>query len=121
MKSSDEIRISELRVSCHIGVPEQERAQSQELNLSATMYPVESAEPLNDAIERTVNYYEVSLRMESVAQEKPRKLIETLAEDLAEMILREFAVCAVKIEIEKFILPQARCVSVVISRQLSDI
>ena len=50
------------------------------------------------------------------ASKHPRKLVETLAEDLAEMILSEFAVREVTIEIEKFILPDTESVGVAVTR-----
>ena len=120
MRETDQILIQGLRISCHIGVPDDERAQAQELRVNVTLFPVASSEPLNDDIDRTVDYYAVSLRLEAAAQENPRKLIETLAEDFAELILAEFAVSAVTIEIEKFILPNTRCVGVMITRDYSS-
>lgn len=116
MKQTDQIFIRGLQISCHIGVPDAERAQSQNLLVNVTLSPVSSAAPLNDDIGRTIDYYAVSLRLEEVAKEKPRKLIETLAEDFADVVLSEFPVSAVTIEIEKFILPNTRCVGVMLTR-----
>ena len=57
------------------------------------------------------------LRINEVACESNHvKLIETLAEDLAAMILADFHVAEVSIEIEKFILPNTQCVGVAITR-----
>lgn len=120
MKDTDQILINDLQLRCHIGVPDEERVQSQELLVSVTLYPKASKSPLQDDISRTVDYYAVSLRLEEVACEKPRKLIETLAEDFATTVLREFSVSRVSIEIKKFILPNTRCVGVIISRDTED-
>lgn len=117
MKSSDQIFIRGLKVSCHVGVPDEERAEAQELLINTTFSPFESEGSLNDNIAGTIDYYAVSVRIGEVASEKPRKLIETLAEDFAEMILSEFAVSTVTIEIEKFIMPNTRCVGVNITRR----
>lgn len=121
MKSSDKIIIRGLSLSSHVGVPDDERAQSQELRVHVTLFPEPSQQPLDDDIERTVDYYAVSLRLEEVAKEKPRKLIETLAEDMAATVLAEFSVSAVSIEIEKFILPNTHHVGVLITRDRRDI
>ena len=121
MKSSDKIIIRGLSLSSHVGVPERERAESQQLRINVTLFPVPSKKPLDDDIERTVDYYAVSLRLEDVAKEKPRKLIETLAEDMASTVLAEFAVSAVIIEIEKFILPNTDNVGVLIKRDRQDV
>jgi dihydroneopterin aldolase len=120
MKSSDQIIIRGLRISCHIGVPDEERAHSQDLLVNVTLFPVESTQPLEDDIQRTVDYYAVALRLEAIAKEKPRKLIETLAEDFVSAVFAEFSVSAVTIEIEKFILPNTQCVGVLITRDRKD-
>lgn len=120
MKDTDQILITDLQLRCYIGVPDEERAQSQELLVSVTLYPEASKSPLQDDISRTVDYYAVSLRLEELAREKPRKLIETLAEDFAFAVLREFEVSKVTIEIKKFILSNTRSVGVVISRDTQD-
>jgi dihydroneopterin aldolase len=44
------------------------------------------------------------------------KLIETLAVDLAQMILEDFGPRRVTVEVKKFIIPQARQVSVRVAR-----
>ena len=110
-----------LQISCYLGVPDEERAKSQDILVHVTLFPHESLEPLDDDIDRTVDYYAVSLRLESVAHEKPRKLIETLAEDFADVVLTEFPVSAVRIEIEKFILPNTHHVGVLITRNQKDL
>ena len=120
MKETDQILIQDLRIRCHVGVPDEERAQSQELWVSVTLFPEACLEPLQDDIDRTVDYYAVSLRLEALAKGKPRKLIETLAEDFAKVVLAEFSVSAVTIEIKKFILPNTRSVGVLITRDQND-
>ena len=117
-ESNNQIFIRGLKVTCHIGVPDEERAESQELLLNITMAPKVTAEdiPLNDNISRTIDYHAVAIRAEEISLHHPRKLIETLSEDIAHAILDEFAVAAVTVEIEKFILPNTRCVGVVTTR-----
>ncbi len=116
--SNDQIFIRGLKVACHIGVPDEERAQSQELLIHITMAPVICADapPLNDDIARTIDYHAVAVRVEAIAVERPRKLIETLSEDIATAVLAEFPLAAITVEIEKFILPNTRCVGVVTTR-----
>ncbi|NWK54323.1 dihydroneopterin aldolase [Verrucomicrobiaceae bacterium N1E253] len=121
MRQSDQIVIKDLRIACHVGVPDEELAKSQELEVSVTMFPLAQSGPINDDIDRTVDYYAVSLRLEEEAQKKPRRLIETLAEDLAQVILNEFAVFAVTLEIKKYILPNTRYVGVTVTRSQGDL
>lgn len=101
----DTIIIKGLEVPLHIGVPDEERANPQILKLHLELVPSNGFSGLNDNIEKAVNYYEVSLLVKELAAERPRKLIETLAEEVADMILAKFAVEELVLEIEKFILP----------------
>lgn len=116
MEQNDVIIIRELRVRTHIGVPDEERATPQELLVNVELSPEIVGQSVADDISRTVDYHAVVLRLEALAAERPRKLIETLAEEMAAVVLDEFAVVRVVIEIEKFILPQTRCVGVRITR-----
>lgn len=123
MQSTDQIFIREQRVTCHVGVPDEERAQAQELVISTSFSPSALSDAkggqgeLDDDIASTIDYHAVSVRIDQVAAERPRKLIETLAEDLACMVITEFGVSSVTIEIEKMILPNTRSVGVVITRK----
>lgn len=101
----DTILVKGLEVPLHIGVPDEERAMPQVLKIHLELVPQNGFSGLNDDIEKTVNYYEVSLRVKELAAERSRKLIETLADEVCAMILAEFAVLEVTLEIEKFILP----------------
>ncbi|MDB6028133.1 MAG: Dihydroneopterin aldolase, partial [Verrucomicrobiales bacterium] len=44
------------------------------------------------------------------------KLIEKLASDIAETILKDFKVARVSVEVKKFIIPEAKFVSVKLTR-----
>jgi dihydroneopterin aldolase len=120
MKEEDQIFIRGQKVSCHIGVPEEERAETQELIIHTRFSSSRSSQSFDDQIDQTVDYHAVYLRINEVAASKPRQLIETLAEDLASMILAEFQVAEVSIEIEKFILPNTKCVGVAITRRKTN-
>ena len=116
----DLVRIKRLLISTHIGVPDEERAEAQELCVSVLMGPKVKFEDLNDEIEGGVDYYQVSLRIKELAAEKPRKLIETLATDIAEMIMKHFAVVFVEVDVEKYILDDAQHVGVTIRREVES-
>ena len=109
---TDTIEIRKLRVTTHIGVPDEERAAPQELLLSIVMTPQASFRHLGDDINQTVDYYAVSLELEALAAEKPRKLIETLAADVADHLLSHHPLRRVDVLVEKFILPNTECVAV---------
>jgi len=110
------VKLRGLEVATFIGVPDEERAEQQTLKVDVDMYPQLGFRELNDEIEGGVDYYQVSLRIKSLALEKPRKLIETLAVDIADMVKADFAVEGVRVEIEKFILPDTDSVGVEVVR-----
>lgn len=113
----DTILVKGLEVPLHIGVLDEERANPQVLKLHLEMVPSNGFSGLDDDIEKTVNYYEVSLRVKELAADRPRKLIETLGDEICAMILSEFAVLEVTLEIEKFILPDTDFVGLRMQRQ----
>ena len=113
---ADTIHIAELELSVHIGVPEEERVAPQRLTVNLTLQPRRDFRALEDAIENTVDYFTLSRAVQALARERPRKLIETLAEEIAMLILERFAVRAVEVELRKYILPDTAYVAVRLSR-----
>ncbi len=114
----DQIIIRGLRFSSRIGVPDEERAEPQTLRVHLTM-EVERF-PQEDEIIGTVDYKAVADRVVALAGAGERKLIETLAQEIAGTVLGEFAVSKVRVEIEKKILRETDWVGVVIERSSSE-
>jgi FolB domain-containing protein len=112
----DTIEIRRLRVSTHIGVPEEERAASQTLLVTLRMTPSQNFDGLADEISRTIDYYQVSLEIQSLAAARPRHLIETLATDIADHLLVNHPLSRVAVSIEKHILADTECVAVHLER-----
>ena len=110
----DRIAIQDLTVFCHVGVSDAERANPQRLALTVEMDHDFSL--IGDALERTIDYQALSQRLLDFGRGRSWKLIETLAVELAEMILREFKPLRVTVEVKKFIIAQARHVSVRVTR-----
>lgn len=117
MNLEEEIEIRRLAVETHIGVPDEERANSQTLWITARMRPSQGFHGLQDKVENTVDYYEVSQCLTELAAKKPRRLIETLATEIAELLLLSYPLSSVDVEVEKRILPNAESVSVRIRRE----
>jgi len=112
----DIIEIRRLQVKTFIGVPDEERADPQTLLVTLRMTPSQGFDGLDDEITRTIDYYAVSLEIEALALSKPRRLIETLATDIASHLLTRHPLTKVAISIEKHILPNTECVAVHIER-----
>ena len=90
----------------------------QTVRVSAALTLKKSFRGIEDDLSRTVHYYAVSQVLRKVAAEGERKLIETLAEDLANAVLKFRDVKKVTLEVEKFIIPNCGSVSVEITRSL---
>ncbi|MEO6969920.1 MAG: dihydroneopterin aldolase [Chthoniobacterales bacterium] len=118
MQSKDEIRIEELELMTHVGVPDEERAQPQRLTVSLTLQPRTHFGDLGDDLVRTIDYAAVCETVRSFVVGRRDKLIETLAHEMAEHLLRSFALARVELELRKFILPETRYVAVRIVREL---
>jgi len=114
---SDIIFISNLELLAHIGITAEERAEPQRLTVSITLQPKRDFSNLKDRIENAVDYASVCGRVRSLASIFAKNLVETLAAEIALMLLDEFAVDAVEIELRKYILPETEYVAVKIRRE----
>jgi len=106
------LSLVDLELLCHIGVPQEERAHPQKLLCTATV-PVPNLKKAaqTDDIQHTLNYFNLSQLLRQTAQAKERKLIETLAHDLAQVTFQHFPSPWIEIELKKFILPETRHIS----------
>ena len=114
--SHDLITLQEVQVRYHVGVPDAERARAQSLRITVRMGLATRRAAQSGDLRHTVDYHQVYRRLLAFGRKRRWKLIETLAEDIATMILMEFGVKTVAVEVRKFILPKARWVSICISR-----
>jgi dihydroneopterin aldolase len=109
------ISIVDLEVLYRVGVPDTERAQPQRLLLTVEMESDFSKAAKTDSIADTIDYFAVSLLLLKFGEGRSWKLIEKLAADIADVILSEFKPQSVTVEVKKFVIPQARYVSVSMS------
>jgi dihydroneopterin aldolase len=108
----NKISIVDLEVHYRVGVPEAERAQAQRLLLTVEMDADFTAAAKSDVIGDTIDYFAVTRRLLKFGEGREWKLIEKLASDIAEMILKDFKPKGVSVEVKKFVIPQAKWVSV---------
>ena len=112
----DKIIITDLEVSYRVGVTEQERALPQRLLLTVEMSHDFKTAATRDNLAETIDYAAVSERLLHFGDDSHWELIETLATDLAAMILEDFSPKQVSVEVKKFSIPQARHVAVRVTR-----
>jgi dihydroneopterin aldolase len=116
----DVVRLEQIELLAHIGVPEDERSRPQRLTISVTFWPMKQAAELNDDIGEAVNYAELCVELRKFVASRRDRLIETLADALARQLLESFAVRRVTIELRKYILPAVEFVSVTVTRERSS-
>ncbi len=117
--NTDKISIVDLEVFYRVGVPDAERAQPQRLLLTVEMESDFSAAAKSDGIADTIDYFAVTQRLLKFGDGKSWKLIEKLAADITDTILAEFKPSGVTVEVKKFVIPQAKFVSVSLSKRRS--
>jgi len=110
------ISIVDLEVFYHVGVPDAERAQAQRLLLTVEMESDFTAAAKSDGIADTIDYFAVTQRLLKFGEGREWRLIEKLVSDIADTVLKEFKPASVSVAVKKFIIPQARYVSVAITK-----
>jgi dihydroneopterin aldolase len=118
--SPDQVCVEQLEVSARVGITDGERAQPQRLSVSLTMYPRRPLVDLGDDIRNTIDYSEVCAETREFVRNRTDKLIETLADRLAEHLLQRFAIKRITIEIRKFVVPDAKFVAVTLTRVAAE-
>ena len=115
-ESDDRIHIEQFKIVARVGVSESERARSQRVAVSITIWLRFQADDLGDDLMKTVDYSKLCQEAKKFVQGRADKLIETLADALAEHLLRKFAIRRVTVELRKFVLKGADYVSVTVNR-----
>jgi dihydroneopterin aldolase len=119
--SADTITLADLEVRYRVGVPDAERAEPQRLLLTVEMRRDFTRAAASDDLRETIDYYAVSRRLLALGEGRSWKLIETLAADIAALVLADFGAEAVTVEVKKFIIPEARHVSVRVTRERATV
>jgi 7,8-dihydroneopterin aldolase/epimerase/oxygenase len=117
----DKIYITGLAVDCVVGVWEWERQVTQTIVLDIEMAADIRRAAASDHIDDTVDYKQVSKRLQSFVAESKFQLVETLTERIAEIIVREFGVSWVMVKLNKQgALRGSRDVGIRIERRAED-
>src|SRR5450432_4161524 len=112
----DKIIIKDLEVDARIGVTESERAQAQRLLITVEMERDLTEAGRRDAEAFTTRYDIVADMIRKMVTERPRKLVEAVAHEIAEAILTRQMAHAVTVEVKKFSIPRSQYVSIQIRR-----
>ncbi|HEY3326782.1 MAG TPA: dihydroneopterin aldolase [Novimethylophilus sp.] len=113
----DIIFLQEVKIQTVLGVPEWERMRPQTVVLDIELAMPHSRSCQTDAIEDTIDYGQIVARIRQQLAEKSFRLVEALAEDVAQLVIREFGTPWIKVRVAKpSILPDVKQLGVVIER-----
>ncbi len=117
----DIVFIKQLQVDTVIGVYDWEKTIKQRLLLDLRLSTDQRAAANRDDIRLTVDYAVVSEKVIALITAEPIELIETVAERVAQLLLREFAISQVEVTVSKpGAVAQAATVGVQITRFASE-
>lgn len=83
----DAVHINGIRLGCRVGVPASERRRRQPVSLDLTLETDLIKAGLSDDLRDAVDYQEVERRARSAAEGTSFKLLERLAEEVAQAVL----------------------------------
>src|SRR5215831_9827947 len=110
------ITIADLEVSYCVGVTDFERSRPQRLLVTVDLNFDFASASVSDRVEKTINYQEVANDLLKYGDGRNWKLLERLVANMADHILARYKPQSVTVEIKKFTIPQARYVSVSLTR-----
>jgi dihydroneopterin aldolase len=114
----DIIYLHDLRIDTIIGIYDWERRLRQTVILDIDMAADIRRAAATDSIDDTLNYKAVAKRLIAFVGDSEFQLVETLAERVAEIVLREFQVGWVRVRVNKQgAVRGARDVGVIIERR----
>ena len=114
----DAIQIRDLRIETLIGIHKRERHVAQTVSIDLEIGLPGTAVFKSDKVADTIDYEQVALRIRALAADGHYRLVETLAERIARLLLEEFGAPWVKVSVAKIgILANAKFVGVTIERK----
>lgn len=97
---TDQLILHDIRFTCPCGVFPEERQRGMDYRADLTLHLDLQPAGQSDDLARTVDYARVADTVLAVAK-KERHLVENLAEDVADAILRDYPVAAITVKMTK--------------------
>ncbi len=101
MSELDKLRIRELRVRARVGVTREERRLPQEIVVTVTLHADLARSCRSDSLRDTVDYKAVKKAILAECESKSFKLIERMAQRIADLALSEPRVKRVDVVVQK--------------------
>jgi dihydroneopterin aldolase len=114
----DAILIRDLRVEALIGIHKRERHVKQTLSIDLDIGVPGTAVFASDKVSDTIDYEQVALKIRELAGSGHFRLVETVADRVATLLLKDFGAPWAKVSVAKIgVLPNAKFVGVTIERK----
>ena len=121
MIKKDRIYVEDLRVKGTIGIFDWEKKIKQEISLSYEIDHDNFSASKEDKIEATTDYKTITKKIISFIEENKFELVETFAEKITEMVIKDFDVNWIKLRVSKpGALRFSKDVGVIIERTSKD-
>ncbi|MEP6755816.1 MAG: dihydroneopterin aldolase [Chthonomonadales bacterium] len=101
MKNSDLILIEQIEFYAFHGASDEEQSVGHRYSVDVELSVDTTVAGVSDAIADTINYSHVSKRIVLIGTTEQYRLLERLAARLAEVVLGEFSVNAVRLRVKK--------------------
>lgn len=112
----DKLIIKDLVAQCRIGAFEWEQANPQNIWIDLELAIDAAKAATQDDLQQAIDYGWLVTSVKQHVQHKPFRLLETLAEELASLILKTFSVSQVTVRVKKRSLPGIDFAAVEITR-----
>ena len=114
----DRLIISDLTASCHLGVTDEERAHPQTVWIDLELGVQTQEAARSDDVGKSVDYAQLVQAVKMWVEGKSYRLLETMADEVATLVLSRFKTSRVDVRIKKRALPGIDFAAVEISRPL---
>lgn len=109
--------IRDLVIDCSIGIYTHEKEHEQRVRINLDLAVGEGDQVINDDIRNVISYEDMAKGIEAIIAEGHINLVETLAENIANMCLQDQRVFSARVRVEKLdIIAAAESVGVEIER-----
>ena len=121
MLKGDKIYIEDLRVKATIGIFDWEKKIKQEVSISYEIPHDNKKAAAEDIIEATTDYKTITKTIIAFVEGNKFELVETFAEKIAEMVIKDFKVEEIRLRVSKpGALRFSKDVGVIIERSATD-
>ena len=114
----DRLVIHDLVAKCHLGVFEWERETPQTIWIDIELAIDASRAAKRDRVQDTIDYGRLVTALRQAVEHRSFRLLETLAEEIASLIFREFRTSHVKVRVKKRSLSDIGYAAVEIERSV---